>query len=117
MSIVMHSIGNQNEVARRLIRSGEGANQSKPKNLHDKTITLGFGYTFIRNVGRRWVVLDTLEVDLASIGITLTDRQRTDLQAIARAQNDGEFSRADTLATQFAAAWTAPPSPMNKPRR
>ena len=109
MSIVTHSIGNQNEVARRLIQSGEGPNQSKPKNLHDKTITLGFGYTFIRNVGRRWVVLDTLEVDLASIGITLTDRQRTDLQTIARAQNDGEFSRADTLATQFSAAWTAPP--------
>jgi len=109
MSIVMHSIDNQNEVARRLIQSGEGPNQSKAKNLHDKTITLGFGYTFIRNVGKRWVVLDTLNSDLASIGITLTDKQRTDLQNIARAQNDGELNRADTLATQFEAAWTAPP--------
>jgi hypothetical protein len=91
MSIVTHSIGNLNEVARRLIRSGEGPNQSKAKNLDDKTITLGFGYTFIRNVGKRWVVLDTLNSDLASIGITLTDKQRTDLQNIARAQNDGEL--------------------------
>jgi hypothetical protein len=39
MSIVMHSIDNQNEVARRLIQSGEGPNQSKAKNLDDKTIT------------------------------------------------------------------------------
>jgi len=109
MSIVMHSIDNQNEVARRLIQSGEGPNQSKAKNLHDKTITLGFGYTFIRNTGGHWFVQGTLKADLASIGITLTNKQRADLQQIADIQNNGELTRADALATQFEAAWTAPP--------
>lgn len=36
MSIVTHSIDNQNEGARRLIQSGEGPNQLEAKNLHDK---------------------------------------------------------------------------------
>jgi len=110
MPIITHSIENQNETARRLIQSGEGKNISKPKNLHDHTITLGFGYTFIRKDSRgMWFVPRDLPIDLASIGILLTQKQRDNLAEFVLVQNDCNLTQADTLLSQFAAGWTAAP--------
>ena len=112
MTIATHVIANQDALARRLIQSGEGTNLSTPTNVGDHTVTLGFGFTFIRRgTNNAWNVLDSLTADLATIGITLTTAQGLQLSAIARALTAGNTGQADQLITQFRAPtnWTTPP--------
>ena len=47
MTIVVHTIANQDAIAHRLIQSGEGRNLTTPDNVGDHTVTLGFGFTLI----------------------------------------------------------------------
>lgn len=107
MSIISHVIENQDAVARRLIQSGEGHNLVRPTNVGDHTITLGYGYTFIRKGGGGWNVIDALIGDLADIGISLSQAQETQLDNIAAALSDSNYPLADQLIVQFQSAWTA----------
>lgn len=110
MTIVVHTVANQDAVARRLIQGSEGSNLAIPTNVGDHTVTLGFGFTMIRRgIAGAWSVLRTLSQDLATVGIALTAAQNAQLEAIATALTAGNTAQADTLITQLRSGWTAAP--------
>ncbi|UQG64865.1 calcium-binding protein [Marinobacter sp. M2C] len=110
MTIVIHTIANQDAVARRLIQGSEGSNLALPTNVGDHTVTLGFGFTFLRKgADGAWSVLGSLAQDLASVSIALTDGQDRQLVGIRNALNSPNTTLADTLITQFRTGWTAAP--------
>lgn len=112
MAIATHFISNLDAMARRMIQSGEGENLSTPSNVGDHTVTLGFGYTLIRKGAlNQWSRFLDATVELATVGITLTQTLRDQLDAIAAALTANNTSLADQLITQFQAPtnWTAAP--------
>ncbi|NIM41638.1 MAG: hypothetical protein GTN84_11135 [Hydrogenophaga sp.] len=98
------------QLTRKLIHNGEGKSLSTPTNVGDHTVTLGFGYTFIRRrADSKWMVIDNLKSDMARVGIALTNTQLDQLSEIAQALSNGSTQLADAEIAKFAASWTAPP--------
>ena len=86
MAINTRDLANFDQFFQTIIKSVEGRFISTPENLNDGTITLGYGYTFVRN-GRRYT---TLGPDLSSIGITLTPQENNGLVQIENAATPEE---------------------------
>jgi len=87
-----HKISNMEELARIAIFGAEGNMEETPRQVasKDRTVTYGYGYTFIRRGRKKWVLHKYLEDDLAAIGIALTDNENKQLKAIAEARNESE---------------------------
>jgi hypothetical protein len=90
--IKVHKISNMEELARIAIFGAEGNMEETPRQVSskDRTVTYGYGYTFIRRGPDRWKLYEHLDEDLASIGITLTDTEKEQLGTIAKARNKSE---------------------------
>jgi Ca2+-binding RTX toxin-like protein len=75
-------------------------------NVGDNTVTYGYGYTFIRK-GKNdtWSIPNFIYNDLAEIGITLNENERTRLQNIADALNKNNIIQAKSLINQFIEDW------------
>jgi Ca2+-binding RTX toxin-like protein len=86
-------------------------NEATPNNVGDHTITLGYGYTFIRKSGSTWSRYETLEDDLkATFGadFTLTEAQDDKIDDIAAALTANNITLADQLIGEFQILWTQP---------
>ena len=101
--ITPHTIGNMDQVVKKVIFNSEGI-EPEPTNVGDNTVTYGYGYTFIRK-GDKWNIYGNLYSDLAAIGITLNADEKTKLQSIAYALNQNNISLACTLIVQFQEDW------------
>jgi Ca2+-binding RTX toxin-like protein len=96
MSIAIHTPANFDRLLRLIIQGAEGTPLLTPQNIGDGTITLGYGYTFIR--GDR--LYGTLGADLVSVGITLTEAESDKLdEVVAGLANIDDFI----------AIWSHPP--------
>jgi|WetSurMetagenome_2_1015567.scaffolds.fasta_scaffold00104_39 GH24 family phage-related lysozyme (muramidase) len=90
--IKAHRISNMEELARIAIFGAEGNMEETPRQVasKDRTVTYGYGYTFIRRGRKEWERYKYLDDDLATIGIKLTDTEKDQLDAIADARNESE---------------------------
>ncbi len=89
-----------------VIRSAETIS-ALPENVSDGTITLGYGYTFIRKGKSAWEVVGTLADDLAKIGVILSTEDMQRLEAIRKSLSDGFKGTPahDQLIADFTSRW------------
>lgn len=111
MTINYHGLGATFvNLLRDVIRGAEGTSL-RPEDVGDRTITYGWGYTFIRK-GRDdiWRVVGTLADDLAAIGtgITLNQDEWDAIRDIAAARNANNLNLAHTLINNFEQSWRYP---------
>jgi hypothetical protein len=106
--IEVHRISDMEGLTRKAVFKAEGRMEEHPRQVGgDRTVTYGYGYTFIRYGGRilGWQRYEHLEKDLAAIGIKLTDTETKSLRVIAKARNDKKFAEVNKLISQFEKDW------------
>jgi hypothetical protein len=107
MTMNYTTLANYGKALLDVIRGAESLS-AFPEDVRDGTITLGYGYTFIRKVNQtKWNVVRTLGDDLAKIGIVLTSDDRTRLEAIAASLSNGhkDTPAHDQLIADFTSRW------------
>jgi len=101
------------ELTRKAVFKAEGRMEEYPRQVGgDRTVTYGFGYTFIRFNGKKWSVYEHLGKDLAAIKIKLTDTEYKKLDAIATARNNKKFSEVNKLISKFEKDWAKNHEPL-----
>jgi hypothetical protein len=101
------------ELTRKAVFKAEGRMEEYPRQVGgDRTVTYGFGYTFIRFNGKRWGIYEHLEKDLAAIGIKLTKAEYKQLLKIAETRNNKKFSEVNKLISQFEKDWAKDHKPL-----
>jgi hypothetical protein len=113
--IEVHKIADMEELTRKAVFKAEGRMEEYPRQVGgDRTVTYGFGYTFIRYGGPKkgWKRYENLDNDLAAIGIKLTKTEKDSLDAIATARNNKKFSEVNKLISQFEKDWAKNHKPL-----
>jgi hypothetical protein len=84
-------ISDFDKLVKKMIFNSEGDPIRQPSIIrgNDHTVTYGYGFTFIRKGGGKWSLYGDLDADLLKIGITLTQTEKTDLNNIVNALNQG----------------------------
>src|SRR3989339_262614 len=89
MTMTYTTLANYGKALLDVIRGAESLH-AFPVDVRDGTITLGYGYTFIRKIDKQhWARSKFLAEDLAKIGVTLTSDDIRRLDAISKSASDG----------------------------
>jgi|WetSurMetagenome_2_1015567.scaffolds.fasta_scaffold00868_3 hypothetical protein len=113
--IEVHRISAMEDLTRKAVFKAEGRMEEYPRQVGgDRTVTYGYGYTFIRYGGGLlgWKRYEHLDNDLADIGIKLTKTEKDSIDAIASARNNKKFSEVNKLISQFEKDWAKNHEPL-----
>lgn len=106
MALQVHQASNFDQLIRQLIKAGEGFRGlpyavNAGSSTGDHTITIGYGYTMVRNGRLGWQRYENLNRDLTAIGITLTTAMYAEIDAVAAALKDGRYADADAAVSRL----------------